>query len=309
MGEEEDEQVGDKEVAQLIAEGEEIILSEGKAKVQSKEAKEEGFESLVREEDFEVFDHPDLTKDAATTSTPVTATVSTDQRATEMPEGMVIEKRLLDLLSLLESRASDATTEVPVVPRPLIPAPSFPPQTNPTDKKRKQGKKSGKGITDEGKIYEETSSEQTKGPNATKSQQKRGGEVTETEPKCRPRILHWNPPLVLDGDPFTSNSSIQNFDNERASYIANFVEQALLLPLDMAELHNLKKHEIFLSLKRDLALKAQAKNNKKLKKTLLKLTKCDRARKGIEAFIKSSERQVQKQLHHMKEAEDQFALA
>lgn len=36
--------------------------------------------------------------------------------------------------------------------------------------------------------------------------------------------------------------------------MANSVEQALLLPRDMAELWNLKKHEMFLSLKRDLAL-------------------------------------------------------
>nr|POE95951.1 hypothetical protein CFP56_47045 [Quercus suber] len=201
MGEEEDEHVGDKEVAQLIAKGEEIIPSEDEAEVQSKEAEEEGFESLVREEDCEVFYRPDLTKDTATTSTPIAVTISTNQRAIEMPKGMA-----------------------------------------------------GNGIADEGKIKEEIPLEQTRGPKATKSQQKKGGEVAETEPKRRPRIPHWNPPLVLDGAPLTSDSSIRNFDKKRASYIANSVEQALLLPLDMAELHNLKKHEMFLSLKRDLAL-------------------------------------------------------
>ena len=36
--------------------------------------------------------------------------------------------------------------------------------------------------------------------------------------------------------------------------MADSVEQALLLPQDMAKLQNLKKHEMFLSLKRDLAL-------------------------------------------------------
>ena len=36
--------------------------------------------------------------------------------------------------------------------------------------------------------------------------------------------------------------------------MANSVEQAFLLPRDMVELHNLKKHEMFLFLKRDLAL-------------------------------------------------------
>ena len=36
--------------------------------------------------------------------------------------------------------------------------------------------------------------------------------------------------------------------------MANSVEQALLLPRALAKLYNLKKHEMFLSLKRDLAL-------------------------------------------------------
>lgn len=60
--------------------------------------------------------------------------------------------------------------------------------------------------------------------------------------------------MALDGAPLTSDSSTQDFDNRRAGYIANFVEQALLLPRDMTELCNLKKHEMFLSLKKDLAL-------------------------------------------------------
>ena len=36
---------------------------------------------------------------------------------------MVIEKKLPDLLSLLESYARGTTLEVPVVPRPLTPVP------------------------------------------------------------------------------------------------------------------------------------------------------------------------------------------
>ena len=78
---------------------------------------------MVHEEVFEVFYHPDVTEDAATTSTLVVVAVSTDQGATKVPEAMVIEKRLPDLLSLLESHVSDATPEVPVVPRPPTPAP------------------------------------------------------------------------------------------------------------------------------------------------------------------------------------------
>ncbi|KAK9990323.1 hypothetical protein SO802_025308 [Lithocarpus litseifolius] len=49
-----------------------------------------------------------------------------------------------------------------------------------------------------------------------------------------------------------------DFDSGRAGYIANTVEQVLLLLRDMDELRNLKKHELFLSVKRDLALATQA---------------------------------------------------
>ena len=64
-----------------------------------------------------------MTEDAATTSILVVVAVSTDQGATKVLEGMVIEKRLPNFLSLLESYAGDATPEVPVVPRPPIPTP------------------------------------------------------------------------------------------------------------------------------------------------------------------------------------------
>ena len=67
-----------------------------------------------------------MIEDAVTTSASVTIAVSDDQEATEIPKGMMIEKRLPGLLSLLESHAGDATLEVLVVPRPSMPAPPPP---------------------------------------------------------------------------------------------------------------------------------------------------------------------------------------
>ena len=66
----------------------------------------------------------------------------------------MIEKKLPDLLSLLESHAGDATPEIAVVPRPPTPIlpPPPPTQTEPVDKKRKRYKKGGKGSTEEGEI-------------------------------------------------------------------------------------------------------------------------------------------------------------
>ena len=108
----------------------EVISSNEEVEAQSEEfeeeTKEESTESLIRDEDFEIFYHPDVTEDIASMSKPIAVTVNEDQEATEVPEAMVIKKKLPDLLSILESHTGDATPEVPVVPRlqhllPLLP--------------------------------------------------------------------------------------------------------------------------------------------------------------------------------------------
>ena len=64
----------------------------------------------------------------------------------------------------------------------------------------------------------------------------------------------WTFVIMLDGAPLPVNASIRDFQQMRASYVANTVEQMLLLPGDMANLRSMRKHEVFLSLKKDLAL-------------------------------------------------------
>ena len=70
----------------------------------------------------------------------------------------------------------------------------------------------------------------------------------------RPRVQTWNPPLVLNGSPFLLDSSIRDFQKRKAGYMANALEHPLLLPDNMADLRTMKEHEVFLTLKRDLAL-------------------------------------------------------
>ena len=60
--------------------------------------------------------------------------------------------------------------------------------------------------------------------------------------------------LMLDKAPSLTDASIKNFQQGKADYVADAVEQALLLPKDMADLRSLRKHKVFLSLKRDRAL-------------------------------------------------------
>ena len=59
---------------------------------------------------------------------------------------------------------------------------------------------------------------------------------------------------MLDGSPLPANSSIRDFQQGKAGYVANVVKQALLLPDDMANLRTMKRHEVFLGLKRNLAM-------------------------------------------------------
>ena len=58
----------------------------------------------------------------------------------------------------------------------------------------------------------------------------------------------------MDGAPFPLDSSIRDFQKGKAGYVADALEPPLLLPQDMANLRTLKKHEVFLTLKRDLAM-------------------------------------------------------
>ena len=64
--------------------------------------------------------------------------------------------------------------------------------------------------------------------------------------------LAWASSLVLDGAPLPSDASIRDFQGGggKAGYMANSMEQALLLPKDMTDLRSMRKHEVFLDLKR-----------------------------------------------------------
>ena len=66
--------------------------------------------------------------------------------------------------------------------------------------------------------------------------------------------LAWIAALVLDGAPLPADASIRNFQQGKVGYMADAVEQVLLLPKDMADLRLIRKHKVFLNLKKDLAL-------------------------------------------------------
>ena len=60
--------------------------------------------------------------------------------------------------------------------------------------------------------------------------------------------------MELDGAPLLSNASIRDFQQGTAGYVVDDVEHSLLLPMDMADLRSMSQYEVFLSLKRNLAM-------------------------------------------------------
>ena len=59
---------------------------------------------------------------------------------------------------------------------------------------------------------------------------------------------------MLNGDPLRDNASIRDFHGGDGCLMALTLEEALLLLNDMAELRSIRRHEVFLNLKRYLGM-------------------------------------------------------
>ena len=64
----------------------------------------------------------------------------------------------------------------------------------------------------------------------------------------------WSPQLEVDGATIPWNVSVRNYQRGRAGCIAEALEQPFLLPRDMKAYRRFKQNDLFLSLKRDLAI-------------------------------------------------------
>ena len=70
---------------------------------------------------------------------------------------------------------------------------------------------------------------------------------------CRaPRV--WSPKLELNGVPLTWDTSVRNYQKGQACHIAKALEQPLLLLRDMEAYKSFSQQELFLSIKKDLAM-------------------------------------------------------
>ena len=59
---------------------------------------------------------------------------------------------------------------------------------------------------------------------------------------------------MINGEPLRDNVSIRDFHGGTRCHVASALEEALLLPTDMAKLRSIRKNEVFLNLKRHLGM-------------------------------------------------------
>ena len=64
----------------------------------------------------------------------------------------------------------------------------------------------------------------------------------------------WSPVLEVDGAPIAMDASLRHFRGGHAGRMAEALQQPLLLPQDMATYRSFNHPDLFLSLKRDLAM-------------------------------------------------------
>ena len=87
---------------------------------------------------------------------------------------------------------------------------------------------------------------------------KRGSSVESREEENRAEVrvppCIWSPKLELDGVAIPYTASVREYNRGRAGYIADALEQPVLLPQDMEAYRRFSQPELFLSLKRDLAM-------------------------------------------------------
>ena len=72
--------------------------------------------------------------------------------------------------------------------------------------------------------------------------------------KVRQQKCTWAHWLELDGIPIPWNSSIREFQRGHSVYIAETLDQPLLLPKDMEALRHMRQPDLFMSLKKDLII-------------------------------------------------------
>ena len=163
------------------------------------------------------------------------------------------QKRRPGLKGLLASKNKwESSKEALKTQPPVIPPPH--PPTNlgllamPNLKKRRPDHE-----LEEGKLVPRKENKQQRG--AKDPRNKRGPSVDSRDEAevCRPQ-QPWAPRLEMDGAAIPYDASIWDAPRGHANYLLQTLQQPFLLPRDMDSIWCIKQLDLFLSLKRDLAM-------------------------------------------------------
>ena len=167
---------------------------------------------------------------------------------------MALNKGNKSLMELMAARGKDSTSKA--APKSQIP---LPPSQIPTDLGLKPNpdlkKKKPIETLEEGEVGPWKGTKQQKViPNA---RDRRSQSVDNREEQHRVDVhmtqCTWSPRLEVDGAPIPWGASVREFQKRRDGYIAEALEQPLLLPKNMDAYMCFTQNDLFLSLNRDLA--------------------------------------------------------
>ena len=78
--------------------------------------------------------------------------------------------------------------------------------------------------------------------------------------QARRSLRTWSPVLEVDGMPIAYDATLRHYRGGHTGLMAEALQQPLLLPQDMASYRSFNHLDLFLSLKRDLAMVSNSAN-------------------------------------------------
>jgi len=198
-------------------------------------------------DDFEIFDQP---------SNP-------EESSDEMGVKRIPQKSLMELIGGQQGKSAPAQTvpsQVSSLPaRSPPPVPRHPPQSSSQtappsiaepEKRREQ---KGKGVADASKSRPTREEDVQRAAKQQKTRQPsmRGQEKSDSP---HPDSQAWLPVPMLGGEPLRDDASVRDYNGGIGCHVASAIEEALLLPKDMAELKNVRKNQLILDNKRYLGM-------------------------------------------------------
>ena len=182
--------------------------------------------------------------------------VDTNQETEE--EGMDLKPRT-GLRGLLSNRtkgqsSKDVSKEQTAT---KAPAPPLPPPTSDAALQPMPNLRRKRPVeeTEEGEIGREKARPQKKGKETKEPREKRNRSVdSRDEAAIRRDQRTWSPRIELDGAPIPWDATLWESQRGQASFLAEALQQPLLLPRDMEGLRKTRQPDLFMSLKRDMAM-------------------------------------------------------